>query len=59
MFDNPWRVVPETAGSDSVKWNEVSKIISKSRKNIFLKYLTRKNVRHDIITALVTVNLEV
>ena len=29
------------------------------QKKIFLKYLTRKNVRHDIITALERVNLEV
>ena len=29
------------------------------QKKIFLKYLTRKNGRHDIITALVTVSSEV
>ena len=29
------------------------------QKKIFLKYLTRKNVPHDIITALVTVSLEI
>ena len=29
------------------------------KQKIFLKYLTRKNGRHDIITALVTVSLEV
>ena len=29
------------------------------QKKIFLKYLTRKNVRHDIITALVTVSMEI